>query len=90
MTDRNDDTRNGRASEQVLRELHNALCRHFVKKIDSGEMFSVEEAEVLRLFMRDNGIEVSVAHLIDPMSKLHIPTNINAPFDGDKRHSGQG
>jgi hypothetical protein len=82
MTTRNDD-KTGRASEAALRELHATICRHYSAMLDSGKPMSMDMAVVLREFLKDNGHNVSVAHLIDPVAALLIPVSVSVPLNPD-------
>jgi hypothetical protein len=46
----------GKASEDLLANLHGALAQQFIKKLQSGEC-TASDLNVIRQFLKDNGIE---------------------------------
>ena len=64
-------------NDQILRDIHNALCRDLLTKIQSGEASSAD-LSVARQFLRDNGIDCVIT---DNKPMLNLASSL--PFDGD-------
>jgi len=64
-------------NEDVLKQIHNALCSDLLNKILSGEASSAD-LSVARQFLKDNGIDC-VAEPGTPITKLAL----SLPFDDD-------
>lgn len=46
----------GKAPESMLAALHGELAKHFLKKLESGEV-TAADLNCMRQFLKDNGIE---------------------------------
>ena len=64
-------------NEDVLKQIHNALCGDLLAKIQSGEATSAD-LSVARQFLRDNGIDCSAGEGT-PVHNLAL----SLPFDDD-------
>jgi len=62
-------------NEDVLKQIHNALCSDLLTKIQSGEATSAD-LSVARQFLRDNGIDCSAGEGT-PVHNLAL----SLPFD---------
>ena len=64
-------------SEDILKQIHQALCQDLLTKIQSGEASSAD-LSVARQFLRDNGIDCEASNN-KPM--LNLASSL--PFDDD-------
>ena len=64
-------------NEDVLKQIHNALCSDLLTKIQSGEASSAD-LSVARQFLKDNGIDCAAGEGT-PLHNLAL----SLPFDAD-------
>lgn len=70
-----------RASEDALGALHEALAKHFLNLITSGEL-KAADANVIRQFLKDNSIEV----VPNSGSTLDKVAEVLPVFDDEDEH----
>ena len=70
-------------NEEILKQIHNALCTDLLHKIQSGEASSAD-LSVARQFLKDNGIDCVVSEGT-PLHNLAL----SLPFDADGKQKLQ-
>lgn len=72
----------GKASEELLAKLHNAVATDLLKKVESGEATAQELSAAIK-FLKDNGIEAERT----PGSTVDKLAQVLPAFDDDEEHS---
>ena len=70
-------------NDEILKEIHNALCGDLLNKIKSGEASSAD-LSVARQFLKDNGIDCAAGEGT-PLHNLAL----SLPFDEDGKRKIQ-